>query len=196
MRIKYQIKMLTDWHVGSGLDSGANADSLVLKDSNRLPYIPGKTIKGLLKDALNEMADVKPELKEHINHIFGYAKANTEKESDKSTEKEADKSTVKGTAFFSNAELSEEEQNDIVTNKYQSYLYRNLATTAIAKNGIAKAKSLRTMEVTMPLTLEGEIEVTDSKDVEVLEMAFKWLRHLGVNRNRGLGRCKFFKKDQ
>ncbi|MBK8390619.1 MAG: hypothetical protein IPL23_15615 [Saprospiraceae bacterium] len=46
------------------------------------------------------------------------------------------------------------------------------------------------MEVCMPLTLEGSIKV-HAGDEEKIKLAAKWVRHIGINRNRGLGRCKF-----
>ena len=49
--LTYKIEMLSDWHIGfQGLDSATDADAFVLKDEKQLPYIPGKTIKGLLRD--------------------------------------------------------------------------------------------------------------------------------------------------
>lgn len=177
-KIKYKIEMLSDWHVGSGLDAGANADSVVLKDDQNLPYISGKTIKGLLKDSLLDITEVghQNEVVSKIEVFFG--KVNK------------DKSTTSGSLFFSNATLEEKEQEDITTNNLSIYLYKNIASTRIDEKGIAKKNSLRTMEVCIPVALEGEISGKEI-DTEVLEMAMKWTRHLGVNRNRGLGRCKF-----
>lgn len=45
--LNIKIEFFSPWHCGSGLSAGADADSLVIKDTNGLPYIPGKTIKGL-----------------------------------------------------------------------------------------------------------------------------------------------------
>jgi len=176
-KIKYKIEMLSDWHVGSGLDSGADADVLVLKDENNLPYIPGKTIKGLLKDSLLDIAELKhQDIGSKIDDLFG--KVNS------------DNSTETGKLFFSNAELSEAEQTDINSNNLSSKLYKNIASTSIDEKGIAKRSSLRTMEVCIPGILYGMIEGGEI-DSDLFEMAFKWTRQLGVNRNRGLGRCKF-----
>jgi len=182
IKIKYKIEMLSDWHVGSGLDSGADADSIVLKDENNLPYIPGKTIKGLLKDSLLEMSELEHlnDLRDTIDELFG-------------KEVKKDKKTIgsePGSLFFSNAELLDAEQNDIVNNNLSSQLYRNIASTKIDERGIAKKGSLRTMELCIPLTIYGEIEGKEIQE-SLFENAFKWTRHLGVNRNRGLGRCKF-----
>lgn len=53
MNIHYKITFHTYWHCGSGLASGADADLLVIKDKDGLPYVPGKTIKGLIKEAVD-----------------------------------------------------------------------------------------------------------------------------------------------
>lgn len=179
MQIKYTITFLSDWHAGSGLSAGSEADAVVIKDKNNLPYLPGKTIKGLLKDAFYDIIDVQPTLidKTKIDQYFGYE--NTDK-----------KGTIAGTLFFSNAKLPSIEAGEI-TKELSEFLYHNLASTTINDNGIAKAGSLRTMEVCVPLILEAEIDGIAKEDIPIFEIAFKYLRHLGVNRNRGLGRCKF-----
>jgi len=180
-KIKYKIEMLSDWHVGSGLDGGADADSLVLKDENNLPFIPGKTIKGLLKDSLLDITELEnqKDLSSKIDSLFGKEVKGKDKV----------RGTIPGTLFFSDAEINETEKKDISI-QLSSQLYKNIASTQIDNKGIAKKSSLRTMEVCIPVGLEGKIEGKEIDDA-MFEMAFKWTRQLGVNRNRGLGRCKF-----
>ena len=45
--IDYTICFFSPWHCGSGTSAGADVDELVVKDKNGMPYIPGKTLKGL-----------------------------------------------------------------------------------------------------------------------------------------------------
>lgn len=175
--LEYKIEMLSDWHVGSGLDSATDADELVLKDDDNLPYIPGKTIKGLLKDAMMDLSEVGQCTKDEIDTIFG-AMLN-------------DQDSKSGIAFFSNACLPESEKKEVLNHNLSSFLYRNIASTAIGENGVAKNKSLRVMQVTIPLTLTGKITGLTSENVNKLKDAILLIRHFGVNRNRGLGRCKF-----
>jgi CRISPR/Cas system CMR subunit Cmr4 (Cas7 group RAMP superfamily) len=178
MEIKYKIELLSDWHVGSGLDSGTDADAIVLKDECDLPYIPGKTIKGLLKDSLMEIVNFQKVIElTDIVQIFGFSIEN--------------KHSDAGNAFFSNAELVQQEQKEIITNELSVQLYKNIASTRIRENGVAQQNSLRTMEVCIPITLFGTIEVENPNAKTIFDYAFKWTRHLGVNRNRGLGRCNF-----
>ena len=49
--LQYKIEFTSFWHTGSGLSSGTESDIVVIKDKNGLPYIPGKTLKGLLREA-------------------------------------------------------------------------------------------------------------------------------------------------
>lgn len=183
--INYTITFLSDWHTGSGLGSGAKADAIVVKDEHNLPFLPGKTFKGLLKDAIEDMKDVQRSLinVELVEKLFG-------KENE-------DKSTQAGDLFFSNATLPENEQAEI-SEELSEFLYRTMSSTTIDENGVAKEGSLRTMEVTVPLTLGGEISATDEfseDEKDLLRKAMLWTRSLGSNRNRGLGRCKIELKD-
>lgn len=181
MKIIYNIKLLSDWHVGSGLDAGADADALVLKDENNLPYIPGKTIKGLLKDSLNEICEIEQETKSKVDKIFGWEEEDVNEKVFK---------THSGLAYFSNAKLSENEQQEI-TKELSAHLYKNIASTRIGKNGLVVRGSLRTIQVCIPVSLKGSIETDVENADEILGKAMKWTRYLGVGRNRGLGRCKF-----
>ena len=117
---------------------------------------------------------------EEIQAIFG-----------KEGAKDTPRDTLPGRAFFSNATLPEEQQTEIKDKELAAYLYRNIASTSINEKGVARPHSLRVTEVCFPIALEGCITDLEAEDEAIFKKAFKWLRHLGVNRNRGLGRCKF-----
>lgn len=172
----YSVEFLSDWHVGSGLDSGTNADMSVLKDENDLPYLPGKTIKGLLRDAMQDMVEVKKVDQDKLDYIFGKDTGN--------------KTSTSGNAFFSNATIATSEKEKIIKQKLARFLFRNISSTAINANGIAKGKSLRVMEVCQPITLYGEIKIIEETPESLLFDAGKLVRCLGIQRNRGLGRCQ------
>ena len=59
MKITDKIEFHTDWHCGSGLAAGADVDALVVKDENGMPFVPGKTIKGLVREAVSEIRSFK-----------------------------------------------------------------------------------------------------------------------------------------
>jgi CRISPR/Cas system CSM-associated protein Csm3 (group 7 of RAMP superfamily) len=182
--INYKIEFFSDWHCGSGLSAGADTDALVIKDKDGLPYIPGKTLKGLFREAIEDLLDFQnakgSDKEELFNQAFGYFENKDD--------------SVKGTLFFSNAQLSQGERTAIVKEHLQYYLFRRLSSTANNDSGIATTGSLRSIQVTVPCTLEASIQTEDetiSKDLkELLTQAANYIKRMGQNRNRGLGRCR------
>ena len=49
----------SDWHVGSGAGIPGSVDRQVLRDEEGFPYVPGKTLTGVLRDAAEWIADVR-----------------------------------------------------------------------------------------------------------------------------------------
>lgn len=187
INIKYKIEFFNEWHCGSGLSAGADVDALVIKDKNSLPYIPGKTIKGLVRQALEEIVEYKDKLdvKKDINVNFGVERQST-------TEKEnLNDNQPRGTVFFTNATLTTELSNSIIASKTQEYLYSSFASTAIDEKGVATKNSLRKIQTTKPCELHGEISGVSKSLEQEMQDAFSYIKRLGVSRNRGLGRCKF-----
>ncbi len=182
--LMYKIEFFSDWHTGSGLSAGADVDALTIKDSNNLPFIPGKTLKGLLKDVAQNLmyCDEYKNQKGVIDEIFG---TDTEKD----TQENVSIST-KGKAFFSNGELSKNLKKQLTTNNNTHLLYRNIASTKINEHGLAEEHSLRRIEVTIPLTLFAKIENIEEKHMEILTKCLHMVKRIGVGRNRGLGRCQ------
>lgn len=184
--MKYKIEFHTDWHCGSGLAAGADVDALVVKDENGLPFIPGKTIKGLVREAMEDLMsfakiDSVDEKSSYIK-AFGFFDDNEKKE--------------RGSVFFKNAELSKEERDAIVANKASRFMYRSISSTAIGNDGTAVDHSLRKMEVVVPCVLHGEIIGIEDNDLaEEIVKSLKYIKRLGQNRNRGLGRCTITMED-
>lgn len=179
MNIKYKVEFFTDWHCGSGLAAGADVDALVIKDVYGIPYIPGKTIKGLVRQSLEEILEFQGKnLQQKINECFGFFDGQED-------------SMKRGTAFFKNAELPEKERDAIVKEGLTPYLFRSVSSTAIDPDGVAVPNSLRRIEVTVPCTLEGEILDIDKDLVKDVKDALRFIKRMGLDRNRGLGRCSF-----
>ncbi|MCH7411420.1 RAMP superfamily CRISPR-associated protein [Belliella sp. DSM 111904] len=177
-KINYTIHFYTDWHAGSGLSAGAEADAVVIKDADGFPYIPGKTLKGLFVNAFKDFQLLKEKDFSDDTHkaLFG--------DFDKETGV-----TSPGSLFFSNASLPQEEKIAIGSD-HAEFLYRTVASTAIdSSKGVAKNTSLRTTEVCIPLVLEAYIQGAKASEKGVLVQLAKYIRSLGANRNRGLGRC-------
>lgn len=170
--IKYEIEFFSNWHCGSGLAAGADVDALVIKDNNGLPYVPGRTIKGLLRDAASNLSDDK----KTISSIFGVSGD--------------EKKHQTGCSFFGNATLPSAEYQYIVEQGLASHLYQTFASTRIDENGIAKDNTLRKIETVVPCKLEGEILNVPEGAEQIMENAMNYIKRMGTGRNRGYGRCK------
>lgn len=185
--LEFKIQFLSEWHTGSGLTSGSDLDALVIKDQNNLPFIPGKTLKGLIKEACenyNRLSGGKQD--EIIQKYFG-----VESSTDDNPEL-----TKKGEAHFTNAEISDAFKKSILQNenskKLSNHFYRAVASTAIGENGVAKQHSLRRMETVIPLVLYAKVLfLEDDKIRDLIGESMGMIKRLGQNRHRGLGRCSF-----
>ncbi len=172
--IKYTIEFYSQWHCGSGLSAGADVDALVVKDKDYMPYVPGKTIKGLVREAVEnllqftETTEAKAKL---IVKAFG----------------EEGKTT--GCAHFGNAKLDEKERNAIVSANAAQFLYNKVTTTAISDEGTAQEHSLRSIETVVPCTLYGEITGVPEELTDDIVRCLGLIKRLGHKRTRGLGRC-------
>lgn len=172
--IEYKIKFFSEWHCGSGLSAGSDVDALAIKDDKGLPFIPGKTIKGLIREAaedFNGYSDAQ------IGITEGFGNFNDKGE------------TRQGCMFFSNACLCEEEQQAIISEKLQEHLYRSKPATAIEDNGIAKEHSLRKFQTVVPCELYGKIYNVPEQIEAHLPEILCMIKRIGTNRNRGFGRC-------
>jgi CRISPR/Cas system CSM-associated protein Csm3 (group 7 of RAMP superfamily) len=164
--MRYKIEFLDYWHIGSGVTGGSRVDNLVLKDRNNIPYISGKTLKGLFRE-MAEIIDI-----EKAKKCFG------------------EEETKQGILYFSDACLDENTKKLIKEKNLQENLYTKLTSTKIGKNGIAEGDTLREIEVTIPMTLYAQIDFVEKEDREFIKKSIQMVKRMGLNRNRGLGRCK------
>jgi len=171
MTAHYSIEFHSYWHCGSGLSAGADVDSLPVKDKNGLPFVPGKTIKGLLRDTCTAIQELRGGSLHTIYEIFGEPSGNS-----------------KGIAFFSNAVLGANEYDYISMKQLGEYMFTSISSTQI-EDGTAKDFSLRRIEVVVPCCLYGTIDGLDEKHIHLIEDGAKMIKRLGLGRHRGLGRC-------
>lgn len=175
--VRYRIDFFSDWHCGSGLSGGADVDALAVKDRRGLPYVPGRTVKGILRDACDDMCRYVGLAEADVRRVFGFFAADAAE-------------AVRGCAFFSDAELSGAEAEAIVSERLAVGLYRSVASTAIGVDGVAVDASLRKIQVVVPCRLEGSIVGVPCDFVESLGLAMGLVKRLGVGRGSGLGRCR------
>lgn len=178
-----EIELLSYWHAGSGFGRGADADALVLKDPDSLPYLPGRTVKGLLREAMQCCEDSGAVPPGTTAGLFG------------APAKEGHYTgSVPGKLTFGNARMKEAERAWLSSPegaKVRDALFDTVSSTSIdSTTGTAESQTLRTIELCVPLTLEAEIGNIPGDDAfTCLARAASLLRALGSHRTRGLGRC-------
>jgi CRISPR/Cas system CSM-associated protein Csm3 (group 7 of RAMP superfamily) len=179
------------WQIGSGLEGGAYADSLALKDANGLPYIPGKSIKGLLKEAFSQanennwFTDVtNTNLLALLFGVEGVAGLDSQ-----------------GLLQLTSATLSAQECHYFDRHpSAKSNLFKVTYSTAIDDTGVASETSLRSMEVVVPMSLCATLSVNTlhpsyaAADKQITEQLHSYLTQvvsliskLGAKRHRGFG---------
>ncbi|MCA1979133.1 MAG: RAMP superfamily CRISPR-associated protein [Thiobacillus sp.] len=188
------------WHVGSGRGRGTHLDAVVDRDESGLPYVPGRMLKGVLREAAERVANWCPAAPAHaatLTQLFGA------RPGDRSGEAPLE-ACAPGTLHVSDARLPAEVAKWLASEageRYRERLFREHFSTAIDhETGTARESSLRGIEVAVPMTLEAEIRVAplDSAEggFELLARALPLVRALGAHRTRGLGRVSLAFKDE
>ena len=178
MTIDYTIEFFSYWHCGSGLAAGADVDALAIKDEDDLPYVPGRTVKGLLHDAavtLSGLGALKNE--NFIADVFG-----------KSGDEEGH--GQRSLASFGNASITGPVRKSILERKLVGGLYASVASTAIDDDGIAKDHTLRKIQVIVPCAVRGKIFGVPDTYEDDLRLCMAMVKRMGTGRSRGLGRCE------
>lgn len=182
-----RITLKSDLCVGSGYSYAGIIDSDVCYTQNGFPYILGRRIKGCLRDAA-ELINVKD-----IDSIFGIGGNNVSG------------SLMLGNAYLADIEAIDQELSAIKKSKseYSKFatqqnilgLFTSVkAQTSIDKEtGVADDTTLRyTRVINHYSPLDGKemqflAEVEFDCQVETMSNIVKALRHMGMDRNRGLG---------
>lgn len=220
-----EVDISSYWHAGTGRAGGDDVDALIDKvpfDNNHfdkdrfgLPVLRGRHLKGLLRETGENLVAWKADgwTKERVNILFGRKAIAAQNPSEGEAGREAQRSTP-GCIRFGDASLPK----PIVEAMHEepelaSQLVRRLASTRIDfESGVATDKSLRSMEVAIPLklfaklrwdtadrqtvqTLQGE-ESHEQIDAEAacwrtaIQECLPYVFAIGANRNRGFGRAK------
>ena len=199
MNITFDIQ--TWWRAGSAYGDGAVADATVHCDAAGLPFVPGRTVKGLCRHALRLAAEAglavsgKPITMGDVERWFG-------PELEDSTGGDVDRrvaafryQTRAGALRFDSARLPKAWQDWAIQNPGALWALRvPMASTAVGDDGVAADHTLRTVEVAAPMSLTGAVEwiAADADDARWRD-AFRaalpiFIRGLGSTRNRGFGR--------
>lgn len=190
--IELEIELRSFWRIGSGRGQGALHDATILRDRDGLPYIPGRSLRGLLRDAFAKL-----EAWGHLTDGLSAELFGTEGAAALSAE---NGETRSGMVAVSNAVLSSHIRKHLldgnsVAGALREALSRTVYATAIEEEtGSAKDHSLRTDEVAVPMKLYAEIELSEDLTPEKVDqvtakcgLAISLITGIGARRNRGFG---------
>lgn len=198
-----QIELLGYWHAGTGRGEGSGADALVARTrgGRGLPYLPGRTLYGLLREAVALAEEIGQLPPKRTKELFGErSEAPNEKPGQGGLGRFAsrgDRTLEVTSAFLAPGwpQSDEAQAWEAWAEKHAdalAHLTPRLAATAVDERGIARRSSLRSVEVAVPLCLFAEVsappEVGDWR--ADLERALPLLRAAGSRRSRGFGRCQ------
>ncbi len=194
------------WHCGSGRSEAAAIDAKVVRDALGLPFVPGRTLKGLLRDAVRQavvLGHVDPAWE---GTLFGSAARSDIETSDLVPIEGTDPGVLLvGSGRVPHAVLdwfrsaAPEEVGSLVPN-----LFAVLSQTAIEQeSGAAADHSLRSIEVALPMHLTAHLtlrpahadsgglsdETVAGEWISILKTALPLVDGIGAHRTRGLGRC-------
>lgn len=165
-----RVRTTSDWLIASSRGSG-EADLRPVVDADDLPMIPGRSLRGLLRQACRDAAAVLGA--DAALRLFGDA-------------------GVDGRVGIGDARLPGEFAEAVGRGNFAA---EDLVTirrrTAIdAETGTARAGSLHAIAPAIAgLVLEAPIEVTNKDDLPRLAFAAAMVRRMGMARSRGLGGC-------
>lgn len=199
MNITFDIQ--TWWRAGSAFGDGAVSDATVHRDGLGLPFVPGRTLKGLCRHALQLAIDAEFAVagqrltKENLVAWFG-----PELRDLAGADRDADVAafryqTSPGALRFESARLPTAWRLWAEANPGATWaLVTQMATTAVDPSGVAADHTLRTVEVAAPMVLSAEVVWHGAgKEDARWKIAFRealpvFVRGVGSTRNRGFGR--------
>lgn len=203
-----RLELASYWHAGSGRGSGYHLDALCERDTDALPILPGRQLKGLLRNALRRAeawgwlaALALPEgpLANHETLLFGSA-----------SQQLGRGATEPGVLRVDSARLPAGERHWLAADTQADLrveLFGELFSTAINEQGSAQRYSLRGTEVCIPMTLEAPLALELSSQHTALRVQQKrylesgagWqaltaalplVDAVGAHRSRGLGEAR------
>lgn len=183
--LRIRLTPLDPWHAGSGEGRGATIDATPVRTPDGLPYLPGKSLRGVLRDALRQAEAAERVEAGTVERLFG-------------SEPDAGWASGRreGVLRVSNATADREVVAWLASQPDRpalaATLFRTLGSTAIdEERGTAARGTLRVVEVAHPLPLEADIHGPDEDAwPRAISEALRWVRGIGAHRHRGLGRVE------
>jgi len=206
MNVSVRFDLLSFWHAGTGRGGGADVDAVVARTPGGLPFLPGRTVKGLLRQA-TELGEACGALAAGTAETwFGTAveaAAPSTGSGDRGTRverlEEARYRTRPGMLRVGSALLGRSPDERARWEAWaaahpneRELLLDRFASTQIGDTGVAEPGTLRAIEVAVPVPLHADVDFPDAPQgwQEQLASVLPLLRGVGSDRHRGLGRVQ------
>ena len=191
------------WHIGSTAAAGPDVDAEPARTAWHLPYVPGRTLRGLLRDAMRLTAsfDGIGFTMDDVARWFGSDPTREDADSEQRERQlqAARWSTLPGVVTVGSAELG---QTAAERSAWRAFgkggagevdrLFHRIAQTAVdEETGVAATSTLRSQRVAVPMVLWATLtvpEVEAAKWRDGLLKSLPQLVELGSHRTRGFGR--------
>jgi len=185
-RFQLTIEVLQYWHCGTGSGGERDADAVPVTEPSGLPIIPGKHLKGLLREAARFCVAEKFIDNDPTWETRWFGQRDGTKEQQFGSIHVANATMEDDFAIYARAYFRAKGQVCPETHA----IYEIIRQTAL-ENGVAKKHTLRSMLCTIPLVLKAEVEI-DSTEVDAAEklaLLCRLVQGVGHSRNDGMGRC-------
>jgi CRISPR/Cas system CSM-associated protein Csm3 (group 7 of RAMP superfamily) len=177
-----EFEFMDFWHCSAGHGSGRYLDAVVIRSPAGLPIVPGRTVKGLLRDVVRQC------------EALGHIEAGTCEKLFGTALGEDRFATEPGSFFVGDATLPtgwESFARSPEGNGYIDAFYDQLSSTSLDEDRTARDRTLRRVEVAVPVTLSARWTCEDPDLARAtLARALPLLRRLGSGRHRGFGRVQ------
>jgi len=203
-RALLRFELASFWHAGTGRGAGTELDALSHRTAAGLPVLPGRTVRGLLREGLRAAVSLGAVDDASLDErLFGSALEPAAGEDDVVGHFERTRfDTVAGTLVFGSARIGRTLTEADAWERWAAtgtgrahveHLFRTFASTKLDEHGVAQDKTLRAVELVVPLTLVAEVTTTSTTTAggswaSPLGVAARFVRGIGSHRNRGLGR--------
>jgi CRISPR-associated protein Csx10 len=189
-QIELTLTFKSDWHIGTGTGIPGYIDALVKRDANRLPFMPGKSLHGVWRDACETVADALGENWPSFVHVVFGRKPNNDAAGD------VPYSSL-GALTLPSLHLSDAVRAKVMNQQLHAQLTTLRPGIAIEDTtGQAKTDMLRIVEMAVAgSVLHGQAELTLVGDSLTAAHALlyggtKLLQSIGGDRRRGAGSCE------
>ncbi|MDD2297337.1 MAG: type III-A CRISPR-associated RAMP protein Csm3 [Sphaerochaetaceae bacterium] len=186
--VKTVMELITGLHIGDSSDNveiGGIDKSIVRRTIDKVPYIPGSSIKGKMRCLLEQMAGAS-EIggSSRVNQVFGFAKNNLPSK------------LIVRDAYMTPESITKLDNSEFVDLPYSEVKFENSIGRVDGK--ATNPRQIERIPAGLSFFVEFVINVWDSeedgeKSLEMLKSGIKALEndYLGGNGSRGYGQVKF-----